>query len=291
MSIANKLVTYAQKYNLKRLNVIEIGSGLGTFASSFLEFVKYQAQPYYHNINYTLLEISDSLIKSSREKLEWEHSDLIKTNCLKFVNKDAFNYNHSSQEPYFLMMFEILDNLPHDLVEFNLRSESTQEAFMENSQMSWRPAQDKLILELFQIWREKYLPNKKLLYEIESEGERLFSVGFLRRMRNFYVQKSTQKIRVHLPTGYLRLLAKFSSQFPHLLMMLSDFSSLPNGNTFQKGLLTLNQPLISKKEKESEAHQDFQSLSDFPKGECDIFFGTDFGFLDKVSQKYLKTDH
>lgn len=50
-----------KRNNLKNINVIEIGSGLGSFACSFLEYFKYEEKNSYFDINYSLLEISPTL--------------------------------------------------------------------------------------------------------------------------------------------------------------------------------------------------------------------------------------
>ncbi len=47
------------------INVIEVGSGTGVFADSFLDYIKYKDNQKYKNIQYKLVEISKPLLKSA----------------------------------------------------------------------------------------------------------------------------------------------------------------------------------------------------------------------------------
>lgn len=44
---------------------------------------------------------------------------MIKENKLHFVNQDAMEYLHDDTSLTFILMFEVLDNLPHDLIEYD----------------------------------------------------------------------------------------------------------------------------------------------------------------------------
>jgi SAM-dependent MidA family methyltransferase len=61
--VMNQLETKAReaKRSHKKLQVIEIGPGTGTFADCFLEFFKYYDLEIYRNLEYTFVEISPQL--------------------------------------------------------------------------------------------------------------------------------------------------------------------------------------------------------------------------------------
>ena len=68
-TIANFMLNQLENIGKRKLNVIEIGPGTGTFADSMLDFYKNYDLDMYRNCEYTFVEISSQLASSCEQTM------------------------------------------------------------------------------------------------------------------------------------------------------------------------------------------------------------------------------
>lgn len=102
-AIAQCLVSeYLLKYfPYEDFNLYEIGAGNGTLAADILSFIQERYPEVYERTRYTIVEISESLAKQQRKKLQ-EHS------CVKIVHKSIFRWNIYEPAPCFVVALEVI---------------------------------------------------------------------------------------------------------------------------------------------------------------------------------------
>ncbi|KAJ6777107.1 PROTEIN ARGININE METHYLTRANSFERASE NDUFAF7-like protein MITOCHONDRIAL [Salix koriyanagi] len=170
-------------------------------------------------------------------------------------------WGDAKQQPCWVIMLEVLDNLPHDLV------------YSENQIFPWK-----------EVWVEKQ-HDKESLFELYKPLEdplikRCVEIVELDKNQSVSIAKSVwSKVfpkprRCWLPTGCLKLLEVLHEVLPRMSLIASDFSFLPDVSIPGE-----RAPLVStKKDGRSE---DYNSYLD-AKGDADIFFPTDFWLLERM---------
>jgi SAM-dependent MidA family methyltransferase len=90
----NKIENWQKKSRkqTKKLQVIEIGPGTGTFADSMLDFFKNYDLNLYRNTEYVFVEISPQLIEQCKQLMNKNHKELVKNGNIKFFNGSIFEY-------------------------------------------------------------------------------------------------------------------------------------------------------------------------------------------------------
>jgi len=123
MSIANYLSRTFEEYKQndplvknQKLKIIEIGAGNGSAAESILDYFRAFHPIEYQKMEYSIVEISGVMAKRCEFKLLEKHSRKIKNKSVKFVNESVLDYGKYDKELVFVVMLELLDNMPHDRV-------------------------------------------------------------------------------------------------------------------------------------------------------------------------------
>ncbi|OWM67625.1 hypothetical protein CDL15_Pgr024710 [Punica granatum] len=159
------------------LKIYEIGGGSGTCAKGILDYIKLNApERVYNSMTYTSVEISPSLAKIQRETVGQVSSHLSR---FRVECRDAASgWGGVEQHPCWVIMLEVLDNLPHDLVYAESQVSPWMEVWVEKQHNKetlselYKPLQDPLIkrcLEIVNLDKEqtsstaKRLWSKKLL--------------------------------------------------------------------------------------------------------------------------------
>ncbi|KAK8980569.1 hypothetical protein V6N11_063169 [Hibiscus sabdariffa] len=117
------------------LKIYEIGGGSGTCAKGIMDYIMLNAPPrVYNSMTYTSVEISPALAEIQRQTVGEVRSHLSK---FKVEHRDAMDrsgWGDGEQQPCWVIMLEVLDNLPHDLI------------YSENQVSPW-----------MEVWVEKHL--------------------------------------------------------------------------------------------------------------------------------------
>ncbi|KMT14868.1 hypothetical protein BVRB_3g065920 [Beta vulgaris subsp. vulgaris] len=248
------------------LKIYEIGGGSGTCAKGIMDYVMLNAPPrVYNNMTYISVEISPSLAEIQKETVGQvqSHKSRFRVECRDAADQNG--WGDVQQEPCWVIMLEVLDNLPHDLIHSKNQALHWEEVWVEKQLDRdapvelYRPLQDRLIKLCIEILAE----------DINGSVNRLTSVA-----RSILSKVFPKPQQCWLPTGCLKLMEALHSSLPKMSLIASDFSYLPDVR-----IPGVRAPLVSAK---VHGHSvDYESYLD-AKGDADIFFPTDFWLLERI---------
>ncbi|KAL2923384.1 Protein arginine methyltransferase NDUFAF7-like protein mitochondrial [Bienertia sinuspersici] len=261
------------------LKIYEIGGGSGTCAKSIMDYIMLNAPPrVYNNMTYTSVEISPSLAEHQKETVGQvqTHKSRFTVECRDAADRNG--WGNVQEEPCWVIMLEVLDNLPHDLIYSENQTSPWQEVWVnqqldrETPYESYRPLQDRLITLCIEILADDINGPINGVTRLTSAARSVFSTFFPKPRRCW------------LPTGCLNLMEALHSVLPKMSLIASDFSYLPDVR-----IPGVRAPLVSAK---VDGHSvDYDSYLD-AKGDADIFFPTDFWLLERIDHYcsgWLKT--
>ncbi|KVH90971.1 putative S-adenosyl-L-methionine-dependent methyltransferase MidA [Cynara cardunculus var. scolymus] len=175
------------------LKIYEIGGGSGTCAKGIMDYIMLNAPTrVYNSMSYTSVEISSSLAKKQLETVGEVSSHLSKFRVECRDAADPSGWGDAEQQPCWVIMLEVLDNLPHDLI------------YSENQVSPW-----------MEVWVEKQ--------QDRPQGTRDASLP-----SNIWAKIFPKPRRSWLPTGCLKLLQTLHGALPKMSMIAADFSYLPD---------------------------------------------------------------
>lgn len=258
------------------LKIYEIGGGSGTCAKGIMDYIMLNAPPrVYNNMTYISVEISPSLAEKQKETVGQiqSHRSRFRIQCRDAADRNG--WGNIQQEPCWVIMLEVLDNLPHDLIYSENQASHWEEVWVEKElgrttpSESYRPLQDRLITLCIEILAEDI---NGPVNGVTSAARSIFSKFFPKPQRCW------------LPTGCLKLMEALHSSLPNMSLIASDFSYLPDVR-----IPGVRAPLVSAKIDGYTV--DYDSYLD-AKGDADIFFPTDFWLLERIDHYcsgWLKT--
>ena len=107
----------------QRVKIIEVGAGNGSAANSILNYFKLYSPLKYKQIDFKIIEISPVMIERCRKELSLHHSQLIFNGQITFHSKSILDYDAKDTDVVFVVLLEVLDNMPHDRVYFVIYDE------------------------------------------------------------------------------------------------------------------------------------------------------------------------
>nr|ACN27329.1 unknown [Zea mays] len=164
------------------------------------------------------------------------------------------------------MEYQVLDNLPHDLVYSPDQVSPWMEVWIEkvkgSSQASevYKPLQDPLIsrcVDIIGMNEDKASVSEKLTFAAKGVLSKVFP----------------KPRRAWLPTGCLKLMDTLHQALPSMSLIASDFSYLPDVS-----IPGDRAPLVSSKDGKTSDHRNYFDA----QGDADIFFPTDFRLLEQI---------
>ncbi|GMI70416.1 hypothetical protein like AT1G04900 [Hibiscus trionum] len=246
------------------LKIYEIGGGSGTCAKGIMDYIMLNAPPrVYNSMTYTSVEISPALAEIQRQTVGEVRSHLAKFKVEQRDAMDRSGWGDGEQQPCWVIMLEVLDNLPHDLIYSENQVSPWMEVWVEKQldreglSELYKPLQDSLIKRCVEIM------------ELDKNNTR----------HNTFVSTSWSKLfpkprRSWLPTGCMKLLEVLHAALPKMSLIASDFSFLPDVKIPGE-----RAPLVSTKK--DGRSSDYSNYLD-AKGDADIFFPTDFWLLERI---------
>lgn len=249
------------------LKIYEIGGGSGTCAKGIMDYLMLNAPArVYNSMSYISVEISSSLAKKQMETVGAVRSHLSKfrVECHDAADKNA--WGSIDQQPCWVIMLEVLDNLPHDLIYSENQASPWMEVWVEKQHNRvalselYKPLQDPLIKRCVEI--------------IDLEKDHNTQGRAISAARHIWSKVFPKPRRCWLPTGCLKLLEVLHGALPKMSLIASDFSYLPDVRIPGE-----RAPLVSTKKDGSSS--DLSSYLD-AKGDADIFFPTDFWLLERM---------
>ncbi|BFG13802.1 hypothetical protein CerSpe_000760 [Prunus speciosa] len=249
------------------LKIYEIGGGSGTCAKGIMDYIMLNAPPrVYNNMTYISVEVSPSLAEIQRETVGEVHSHLSKFRVECRDATDRSGWGDVEQQPCWVIMLEVLDNLPHDLIYSENQVSPWMEVWVEKLQDRetlselYKPLQDSLIKRCVEI--------------IDLDKKHDFQSSAILKAKSVWSKVFPKPQRCWLPTGCLKLLEVLHEVLPKMSLIASDFSYLPDVR-----ILGERAPLVSTKKDGSSS--DYNSYLD-ARGDADIFFPTEFWLLERI---------
>ena len=267
-AVANRICARAVR-DESPVMVVEFGGGRGTLAKDILSHIEIAHPSVYHRVEYHLVDISEQL--SQRQK----------STVAKWGSKTSVHCSHArdwlrSTAPSIavdkqahVLAFELLDNLPHDLVRFGDDGQQIGQAYMDklNGQPSlqWHDTIDSKTMDAL------------LDFELYQHQQQTTIFDAIRRLIDGGVN------HVWVPTILHEILTAICENLPDASVTLADFSSFPGA------LPHTNGPVIQRVER---GIAKLYQIEEAPWGEVDIMFPTDFGQLQRtyrtIWEKYNK---
>ncbi|BBN09643.1 hypothetical protein MPTK1_4g21440 [Marchantia polymorpha subsp. ruderalis] len=250
------------------LIIYEIGGGTGTCARNILDYMKAHApRTLYETMSYKSVEISGELAKKQYQKVTKGDENRKQFSVERRNASDRSGWGAAKKESCFVIMLEVLDNLPHDLVH------------RETSRSPWM---EKWVLERtdgevpgLPVEISKPLQDDLIIRCLEAmKGDPAQSRSVTRTLKNMVVKLLNASELLWIPTGCLKLLETLHSARPNMTLIASDFSLLPDVRLAGEGA-----PLVSSKK--GGVNKDHATYLE-AKGHTDIFFPTDFSVLQKL---------
>ncbi|KAG1330828.1 Protein arginine methyltransferase NDUFAF7 [Cocos nucifera] len=247
------------------LKIFEIGGGSGTCAKCILDYMMLNAPAkVYNNMTYISIEISPSLAERQLETVGEVQSHLSRYKVECHDATDRSGWGPVDPQPCWVIMLEVLDNLPHDLVYSPNQVSPWMEVWLEQGQDSlqisevYKPLQDPLVMQCVKI------------IGMDNGGQsRLISAS-----RDILSKVFPKPRRAWMPTGCLKLLEVLHWALPKMSLIASDFSYLPDVS-----IPGDRAPLVSSKRHGCTVdHNNYLDA----KGDADIFFPTDFWLLERI---------
>ncbi|XP_062109126.1 uncharacterized protein LOC133819799 [Humulus lupulus] len=249
------------------LKIYEIGGGSGTCAKGIMDYIMLNAPPrIYNNMTYISVEISPSLAERQRETVGEVRSHLSKFRVECRDAADKSGWGNVEQQQCWVIMLEVLDNLPHDLIYAKDQVSPWMEVWVEKQHERgalgelYKPLQDSLIKRCFEI--------------VDFDNSQKTQSWVMSKTQSAWSKVFPKPRRCWLPTGCLKLLEVLHGVLPKMSLIASDFSYLPDVRVPGE-----RAPLVSTKKDGSSS--DYSSYLD-AKGDADIFFPTDFLLLENI---------
>uniref|UniRef100_A0A2P2LFL5 Protein arginine methyltransferase NDUFAF7 n=1 Tax=Rhizophora mucronata TaxID=61149 RepID=A0A2P2LFL5_RHIMU len=267
------------------LKIYEIGGGSGTCAKGIMDYIMLNAPArVYTSMTYTSVEISPSLAEIQRETIGEVRSHLSKFRVECRDAADRGGWGEAEKQPCWVIMLEVLDNLPHDLIYSESQVSPWKEVWIEKQQNGQRlsevynPLQDPLIKSCVEIME---LDNPHSMSKARSIWSKVFPkpqrrwlpTGSLVRYQWFSLTHGFS-FYSYASLNMQKLLEVLHDALPKMSLIASDFSYLPDVKIPGE-----RAPLVSTKK--DGCSIDYHSYLD-AKGDADIFFPTDFRLLEHL---------
>lgn len=199
--------------------IYEIGAGNGTLAMDILNFLQERYPDVYERTRYNIIEISGSLVKLQRKKLQSLHP------CVKVNHKSIFQWKTREPAPCFFIAMEVIDNFAHDVVRYDLRTLKPYQGVVTISKegefdMLYEPVSDPLI--------STFLKTRSHLKHNPPINRLLRASPALRSLYTNLPFAPNLSAVEYVPTRLLNLLQTLRNHFPRHRLLLSDFSDLPD---------------------------------------------------------------
>jgi len=268
------LVNY--KLNLYPYNdlvIYEIGGGNGTLMVNILNYIKKMQPEVYKMTRYKIVEITKNL-SEKQERLKKrlkEHGDKV-----EIINKSFLDWDQLVPEPCFILGLEVLDNLAHDMIKYDIYSGQPYQGYVVIDEQGdfhqvFSADLNEYTANFLKLRSLDFLKQKRSSDFMNGVKHPLAENRYYQMIKDSLIpyQNSLSKTEF-IPTRAMKLFEILNSKFPEHQLVLSDFDSLPN---VSEGY---NSPLVQTMLQEKGV-----TTSTFmvDQGFFDIMFPTDFHLL------------
>lgn len=223
-AIARYLVTHYKlsHYPYADLVIYEVGAGNGTLMSDILDFLRLEEPQVYEKTRYRIIEISSRLAARQAASLETRAEGGGHAGKVEIVNKSIFDMDVDVPGPCFFLAMEVLDNLAHDAIRYDLVTGRPYQALVAIDETGefheiLDPQLDPLASRFLALRHKTCGPSLHPALKVPA---------MLRRFKSdlpFTANLSTPEF---IPTKALALLDVLGKRFPQHRMLAADFTTL-----------------------------------------------------------------
>ncbi|PVZ98806.1 hypothetical protein BB558_005185 [Smittium angustum] len=102
----------------KPLVIYEIGAGNGTLMVDIIKYIMDTEPNVFETMEYNVVEISSRLVrKQMAQKFGTKHKEITKR--INIYNKSILEWNQIEERDCIVLIMEVIDNFPHDVIRYN----------------------------------------------------------------------------------------------------------------------------------------------------------------------------
>lgn len=220
-------------YPYHDLVIYEIGGGNGTLMVNILDYIRRMQPEVYKKTRYKIVEISKILSeKQGAAKLKIglkKHEAKV-----EIINKSIFDWNEFVPEPCFVVGLEVLDNLAHDMVKYDIHTGQPLQGYVvidENGDFHqfFSPELSEDTQKFLGLRGLEFLNDPSSL--LKNVRHPLNENRFLQQLKGYFSPFSNGLTKTEfVPTRLTKLFQVLNDKFPEHQLVLSDFDSLPNAS-------------------------------------------------------------
>eukprot|EP00850_Spirogloea_muscicola_P012604 SM000082S22846 [mRNA] locus=s82:259946:263367:- [translate_table: standard] len=287
------------------LKIFEIGAGSGTCAVNILDYIKERSQPgIYESMTYTAFEISAGLADTQLRRVHrGMPSHAGRFHVRKHGAQDVLAWGHPDDTPCFVIMLEVLDNLPHD----RIIRQGPIGPWLETYLVEMPPPQGKDVIggpafndslpslrdggeqvvrlqEMLRPITDPLLAQCLTVLDKPSQGGAAGGGSLATLARRWMGQLLSREEVRWIPTGCMELLQALHAVHPNMTLIAADFDFLPDVVIAGHGA-----PLVASKVKGVTTDYTTYIVPEVriepqlgAKRQVDIFFPTDFTALEQL---------
>ncbi|GJD09186.1 hypothetical protein Gasu2_34520 [Galdieria sulphuraria] len=262
-------------------HIVEVGGGNGSLAESILHYAKQNySQRLYHSLKYDIIEISPLFVERQQRRLN-AYSE-----CVSIHSLSILDWSQTIRAPCILLFCEVLDNFPHDRIEWDSQTKTWYECLVrETEDISSNhplnivrvPLQDDWIVSTLHDWNmlDGLMPN---ISWRSLGGNPYYWLYYLQSMIDSLLFSSSRCV-VYIPTVAHQMWTSVRRYFPQSHLLIADFDFLPQAT---RGFFA---PVVQ------DGTKTFASIEEPIKASCDILFPVYFNGLSYAIRRLWNPKH
>ncbi|GJQ09120.1 hypothetical protein GpartN1_g6628.t1 [Galdieria partita] len=262
-------------------HIVEVGGGNGSLAESILDYAKENySQQLYHSLRYDMIEISPLFVERQQRRLN-AYSD-----CVSIHSMSILDWSKTIRAPCILLFCEVLDNLPHDRIEWDNQTKTWHQCLVRETEDSLSnhaftivrsPLRDDWIVTTMHDWKllDGLVPHISWRWIRENPYYWLY---YLQSIVDRLLFSSSSCV-VYVPTVAHQMLNCVRRYFPQSHLLIADFDFLPQAT---RGIFA---PVVQ------NGTKTFASIEEPMKASCDILFPVYFSGLSYAIHRLWNSVH
>ncbi|KAK1757386.1 S-adenosyl-L-methionine-dependent methyltransferase [Echria macrotheca] len=266
--VANyKLTTYPYH----DLIIYEMGAGRGTLMTNILDYIRDVDPAVYARTRYKIIEISSQLATLQSSQLMKSAAGRGHADRVEIINQSIFDWTSPVPSPCFFLAFEVFDNFAHDVVRYDLSTETPMQGVVLIDDAGdffefYTPQLDPVASRFFRVREAATDGRYRVPYPSTKVGR------WLALNRPFAPNLSAPE---YIPTRLMQFFDVLGKYFPAHRLLTSDFHSLPDA------IKGLNAPIVQTRFERRPVPVTTPLVH---QGYFDIMFPTDFGISEAIYQ-------
>ncbi|RCI13129.1 hypothetical protein L249_1287 [Ophiocordyceps polyrhachis-furcata BCC 54312] len=276
-------------YPYDDLVIFEMGAGRGTLMLNMLDFIRQVDPDVYARTRFTVIEISPSLAAIQAKRLTETAAASGHAERVEIVPVSIFDWDRYVPKPCFFLALEVMDNLAHDCIRYDVSSgeeeeeEEDEEQGRGQSRPSPQPLQGHVLVDslgdLYEFYARPLDPIASRFFSVREAATGGFYPRpyhpnpLLRAVLNRLPFAANLSRPEFIPTRLMQLFEVLDRYFPAHRLLASDFDELPQAidglnapvvqTRYRRRMVPVTTPLV---------HQ----------GYFDILFPTDFSVAEAL---------